>query len=600
MRDERSWPWVLPEAAAAAAALVLVLALACQFDTTEGVSVPTVTCSSGNEGCSVTNYLREFPDRSQCRAAAVVYPSTEQELVAAVAQAVRNGQKMRVVSKGSHSIPKLVCPGGNGTGLIISTRDYDQNIVVDRAAQTATLDAGVRLKPFVDTVAGYGLAFPHLPYWAGLSISGVLATGAHGSGLWGKGSGVYEYVTAMRLVVPASAAEGYAKVISLVAGQDDELLNAARVSLGVLGVVSTITLQLQPQFKRSITFVQKSDSDLESQILPNAWHNEFGDILWQPALKLAVYRLDNRVSLGTFGRGTNNFTGFQAQSSALIAANRISEEEAEALQSGEQKCVQLAAVHSAMVATAFGYTSNGLLFTGYPIVGYQNSLQTSGPCDDATLPTFVCPWDRRTKSSYYLQTTFSVPLAKVAAFIVDVKSMVALRPSALCGPGLYLGVLMRYVKKSSGAFLGELEDAVDVDFTYYRSLDPKTPRLDEDVMEEIEQMLLFKYKARPHWAKNRNVAFATTPSLYPDLPRFLRAMKQLDPDRLFSNEFTDAVLDVDGAASTLQKFAPFCALDGLCICSEDIHCAPASGYFCRPGLVYKEARVCRKVKSSRR
>lgn len=278
----------------------------------------------------------------------------------------------------------------------------------------------------------------------------------------------------------------------------------------------------------------------------------------------------------------------------------MTEEEAEALQSGEQKCVQLAAVHSAMVATAFGYTSNGLLFTGYPIVGYQNSLQTSGPCDDATLPTFVCPWDRRTKSSYYLQTTFSVPLAKVAAFIVDVKSMVALRPSALCGPGLYLGVLMRYVKKSSGAFLGELEDAVDVDFTYYRSLDPKTPRLDEDVMEEIEQMLLFKYKARPHWAKNRNVAFATTPSLYPDLPRFLRAMKQLDPDRLFSNEFTDAVLDVDGAASTLQKFAPFCALDGLCICSEDIHCAPASGYFCRPGLVYKEARVCRKVKSSRR
>ncbi|KAL2345948.1 hypothetical protein Fmac_007233 [Flemingia macrophylla] len=35
-----------------------------------------------------------------------------------------------------------------------------------------------------------------------------------------------------------------------------------------------------------------------------------------------------------------------------------------------------------------------------------------------------------------------------------------------------------------------------------------------------------------------------------------------------------------------------CTPEGLCICSQDRYCAPNKGYFCRPGRIYKEARVC--------
>ncbi|KAL3682820.1 hypothetical protein R1sor_000842 [Riccia sorocarpa] len=576
--------------------IILILSVCSWSTPTAGVAPPAVVCSGvGNTGCKGYSYQGFFSDRNDCRAGKVVYPTTEQEVIAAVADGVKNGLKMRAVSKGSHSLPSLVCPGGNGTGVFISTRDY-KSITVNVDTQSATLDAGVRLKPFLDEAARHGLTFPHMPYWAGLSISGILGTGAHGSGIWGKGSAVYEYVKEIRLVVPASAEEGYAKVINLVAGIDDEILNAARLSLGVLGVVSTVTLELQPMFKRSVSFLSKSDVDIETQVAINAQRNEFGDVSWYPAEKLAVYRSDNRVPVRTPGVGVNQYIPFRPIPAAAVEATRLSEVIDEATGDARAKCVTAAAQISALSLVGNGFTNNGILFTGYPVVGFQNSIATSGTCDDTNVAGSGCGWDRRFKGVFAFQNGFTVSFSNLPAFIRDVKALVALNSESLCVFGLYAGILMRHVKKTGSAYLGEVEEGVDLDISYYRSRDPQAPRLYEDVTEEIEQMLLFKYNARPHWGKNRVVGFATTKNLYPDLPRFIKVKNQLDPQGLFSNDWTDKVLNVDGAAVNLQKFGPYCALEGNCICTEDIHCAPEKGYFCQAGRVYTEARVCRKVK----
>ncbi|PKA61209.1 hypothetical protein AXF42_Ash006106 [Apostasia shenzhenica] len=62
--------------------------------------------------------------------------------------------------------------------------------------------------------------------------------------------------------------------------------------------------------------------------------------------------------------------------------------------------------------------------------------------------------------------------------------------------------LHRFIKGSE-AFLGQPEDSVVVDFNYYRADDPLSPRLSQDVWEEVEQMAFFKHGARSHWGKNR-------------------------------------------------------------------------------------------------
>ncbi|KAJ8442908.1 hypothetical protein Cgig2_022274 [Carnegiea gigantea] len=527
-----------------------------------------IKCSANNSQCSITNSYGTFPDRSTCRAATAVFPSSEEELIAAVATGTKNKMKMKVATRYSHSIPKLVCPDGE-EGLLISTKNLNKILKVDTGSGTMTVQSGVTLRQLIEEAAKAGLALPYSPYWWGVTTGGMLGTGAHGSSLWGKGSAVHDYVVELRIVSPGGPEDGYVRIQALNETHAD--LQAAKVSLGVLGVISQVTLKLEPLFKRSITYVTKDDHDLGDEALMFGTQHEFADITWYPSQHKAVYRIDDRVPPLTPGNGLYDFSGFRSTLSLVLAAVRSLEEGQESRRDAKGKCLTAIATTSIINALAFGLTNDeplineetslsfensiytnvltkyssvktGIIFTGYPVVGYQNRTQASGTCLD----------------------------------------------------NLYNGILMRYVK-ASPAYLGKEEDGIDFDITYYRSKDPLVPRLYEDVLEEIEQMAMFKYGGSPHWGKNRNLAFEGVIKKYKNGVEFLRVKERFDPLGLFSSQWTNKVLGLDEGVSIVKDG---CALEGLCICSQDSHCAPSQGYFCRPGRIYKEAGVCRRDEST--
>lgn len=107
------------------------------------------------------------------------------------------------------------------------------------ANRRVTADAGVGLRDLIDKVEAAGLSLVAAPYWEGVSIGGLISTGSHGSSWWGRGGAVHDHVESLILVVPAPAAEGHAKVITLRRG--DPLFNAASVSLGLLGIISQVS-----------------------------------------------------------------------------------------------------------------------------------------------------------------------------------------------------------------------------------------------------------------------------------------------------------------------------------------------------------------------
>ncbi|KAM7511856.1 hypothetical protein LguiB_010731 [Lonicera macranthoides] len=546
-----------------------------------------IKCSSKNSNCTITNSYGSFPDRTICRAVEVKYPTTEQELIEAVATATKKKIKVKVSTRYSHSIPKLVCPDGED-GLLISTKYLNRTLRIDAQNMTMTVESGLVLRELIKEAAEAGLALPYTPYWWGLSIGGLMGTGAHGSTLWGKGSSVHDYVVEVRIVTPAGPEDGYAKVRRLVDGDDE--LNAVKVSLGVLGVISQVTLKLQPMFKRSITYIIKNDSDLEDQVANFGNDHEFADLTWYPSQRKVVYRLDDRVPSNFSGDGWIDFPGFRSIPSLVLAILRTTEENQERLGDADGKCISAKLTASTLKTSAYGLTNDGISFTSYPVVGYHNRLQASGTCLDSHKDAQItaCPWDHRVKGLFFHQTTISIELSKAKSFIQDVQKLVDLAPKSMCGVELYNGILMRYVTASS-AYLGKQEAALDFDITYFRSSDPKSPRMYEDVLEEIEQLAVFRYGGLPHWGKNRNVAFYGAINKYKYVKKFLKVKKMYDPLGLFSSEWTDQVL---GLSSKVTIMKSGCALEGLCICSQDIHCAPDKGYLCQPGKIYKDARVC--------
>ncbi|XP_019233161.1 PREDICTED: probable L-gulonolactone oxidase 6 isoform X1 [Nicotiana attenuata] len=551
---------------------------------------PIKCTSKNNFNCTITNSYGAFPDRSICRAGQAVFPTTEEELISVVANATMIKRKMKVTTRFSHSIPKLVCPDGED-GLLISTKFLNKILRVDQENMSITVESGVTLKQLISEAAKSGLVLPYAPYWWGLTIGGLIGTGAHGSSLWGLGSSVHDYIVQLRIVTPAEAAQNYAQIRILENGNPE--LDAARVSLGVLGVISQITLKLEPVFKRAITLSERNDSDLGDEAAVFGRKHEFADFTWYPSQRMVVYRIDDRVPANTPGNGLNDFLGFRSTASLVLAILRSTEENQESRNDSGGKCASAKLTTSTLKIGAYGLTNNGFAFTGYPVVGFHNRVQATGTClnslEDARIT--ACPWDSRVKGLFFHQTTFSINLSKVKGFIQDVQKLVTLEPKALCVLDLYNGILMRYLT-ASNAYLGEQEDAVDFDITYYRSKDPMSPRLFEDFLEEVEQLAFFKYGALPHWGKNRNVAFIGAIKKYRNADKFLKVKEKYDKLGLFSSEWTDQVLGLKDGLTIVKEG---CALEGLCICSEDIHCAPKKGYFCRPGKIYKDARVCTRL-----
>uniref|UniRef100_A0ACD5ZSK7 Uncharacterized protein n=1 Tax=Avena sativa TaxID=4498 RepID=A0ACD5ZSK7_AVESA len=561
-----------------------------------------VACVHGTSDCTVTNAYGSFPDRSICRAANAAFPTTEQELVAAVAAAAAAKRKVKAATKHSHSFPKLACPGGRD-GTIISTERLNRTVSVDSLTGLMTVESGMLLKDLIEDAAAAGLALPHSPYWYGVTIGGLLATGAHGSSLWGKGSAVHEYVVGMRIVTPAPASQGFAVVRELGVGDPD--LDAVKVSLGVLGVVSQVTVKLQPMFKRSVTLEKRDDTDFAARSAVWGGLHEFGDMTWLPWQRKVLYRRDDRVPATTPGDGLNDYIGFRANPTPVLVAARALEEYLEKHDGDVARCLAAEVLSTWFEVHGQGFTNdvNGSSFTGYPVVGFQNHIQSSGSCIGSSPDKYACAWDPRIKGTFVYSSGFSIALSRAPAYIAEVQRLRDHDPRAFCGLDAKLGVLLRYVRASS-AYLGKAEDCIDFDVTYYRSSTAGEPRSHADVMDELEQLALNKYGAVPHWGKGRNFAFDGVIAKYPMAGKFLEVKSRYDPDGIFSSEWSDQVLGVNGSPIILGRG---CAIEGLCVCSQDSHCAPREGkhlhyssgfekrkkyYSCQQGKVFREARVC--------
>ena len=83
-----------------------------------------------------------------------------------------------------------------------------------------------------------------------------------------------------------------------------------------------VTFELQPMFKRSLTYVMRKDWDFGDQAVTFGEKHEFADFIWLPSQGKVVYRMDDRVPFKTSGDGLFDFFPFRPQLSSALALVR--------------------------------------------------------------------------------------------------------------------------------------------------------------------------------------------------------------------------------------------------------------------------------------
>lgn len=175
--------------------------------------------------------------------AVVAHPSgfLRPDSVEALKAALRDaGATVRVVGSG-HSFPPLCATDET----MVSLEALHGLESVDAAAREAVVWAGTNLRELGGLLASHGLAMENLGDINKQSLGGALGTGTHGTGM---GLGILSTQAAAMTLVTASGDE-----VTCSGDASPELLQAARVSLGALGVVTRVRLRLLPAYRLRLT-----------------------------------------------------------------------------------------------------------------------------------------------------------------------------------------------------------------------------------------------------------------------------------------------------------------------------------------------------------
>ncbi|WP_155053657.1 FAD-binding protein [Streptomyces blattellae] len=149
---------------------------------------------------------------------------------------VADSARVRVLGSG-HSFNEIAEPGAEGA--LLSLAGLPAEIDVDTSARTVRVGGGVRYAELARVVHGRGLALPNMASLPHISVAGSVATGTHGSGV-ANGS-----LAAPVREVELVTADGSTVRI----GRADARFGGAVTSLGALGVVTALTLDLEPAFE---------------------------------------------------------------------------------------------------------------------------------------------------------------------------------------------------------------------------------------------------------------------------------------------------------------------------------------------------------------
>jgi FAD/FMN-containing dehydrogenase len=203
-------------------------------------------------------------------------PGTIEAVQASVRRAVADGLRVRVAGAG-HSFSSIC----ETEGVLLDLVNLTGVVSVDEGKAQATILGGTRIHQMGAPLFEHGLAVANQGDIDVQAIAGALGTGTHGTG---KDFGSFSSTLVRAEIVTATGD------MLTVDETDLATLRAARVSLGMLGVMVTATLQLLPAYKLARRSFAVPMGDVT-----NAWavadrETRNPEFWWIPPLDTCVFK----------------------------------------------------------------------------------------------------------------------------------------------------------------------------------------------------------------------------------------------------------------------------------------------------------------------
>ncbi|HEX4229429.1 MAG TPA: FAD-binding protein [Bryobacteraceae bacterium] len=354
------------------------------------------------------------------------------------------------------------------------------SVEIDANARTATVGAGIEYGRLAPQLDGHGFALHNLASLPQITVAGARSTATHGSG--NKNGNLATAVVGLELVTPDG------EIAKLSREHNRETFQGCVVDLGALGVVTKVTLAIEPTFQmRQVVYQNLSFNQLEKHLddifaagysvsLFTDWQNHRATQVW----------IKSKVEPGRKFEISPEFYGATA---AKVKLHPL-------------------AGHSAESCT--------------------DQLGIPGPWYDR-MPHFRMNFTP--SSGNELQTEYLVPRARAWEAI---RAVEGLRDQIT--PHLFITELRTIDADTLWMSTAYQRPSLAIHFTWK----PEWPEV-HNVLPRIEEALK-PFDARPHWAKLFTMPGSRIQPLYAKLPEFQTLVRHYDPTGKFRNQYLNSTI----------------------------------------------------------
>ena len=395
----------------------------------------------------------------------IFYPKTVEE----VQQILKAHRKIKAL--GTRHCFNNIADSKDG---FLSTKELKEIISLDKTAHTVTVEGGIKYGELCPWLDKQGYALHNLASLPHISVAGAISTATHGSGI--KNRNLASAVSALEIVKANGSIVHLSK-------QDGDAFYAAVVGLGALGIITKVTLDVQPAFMmRQYVY----------EHLPLAQLQQHFD---------AIVSAGYSVSL---------FTDWQQESINEVWIKSRADDEA----------------NKDVKNDFFGATPATKNMHPIAALSAENCTEQMG------VPG---PWYERMphfkmgftpSSGKELQTEYFVPHQHAVAAILAVQQL-----GKQIGPHLFITEIRTITADNLLMSPCYKQDSVTIHFTWKQEWKEVSK-----LLPVIEQALS-PFNARPHWGKLFTLPPQVLDSRYANLQQFKKMVADYDPDQKFRNEF---------------------------------------------------------------